>query len=441
MATENNLEEIIGSAWHPDIARFSMERWLELYEREQCPENLELLAKLFGASWYFTRFVFFYSSKIKDIFDQPPLPDFTVEELQQAFRQRLTGNAEEEQLEALKIAKNEVMLKIFLARLAEVYSQEQVELALSRLAEASFLCMVDILLDADSEVCRNMTILAMGRMAGREMNFGSDLDLIFLYKANDRQQIDLEILSRYTRKLLRNINIPSSSGILYEIDTRLRPHGNTGALISSEAAFVDYHQQQREIWERQAMLHCRPIFVGSNALQSVMEHIQTSIYQDFDGNVLRAEMIKMRQLIVDESAKKITVTGSDCKRSPGGIMDIDFIASYLQLLHGSNNPLLRTASTRQALRNLIKAGAIEQQIGAQLLQAYDYLKCVEGHLRVFDMRPTNILPAKLDRVFGLARSMGYTNSDDTANKEQFYIKYSNLLNRVRNIYNYVFELR
>ena len=170
------------------------------------------------------------------------------------FLQASAGDDQERQFEALKLAKNEMMLTILLAQLSKTHEQEEIERALTTLAEATLSCVIQILAGDDIEVKDNIAILAMGRMAGYEMNFGSDLDLIFLYSGGS-QDLGFQI-SSFVRKLMRNIGLLSPAGLLYEVDMRLRPHGNSGVLVTAEQSFINYHKGEREIWERQMMSCC-----------------------------------------------------------------------------------------------------------------------------------------------------------------------------------------
>ena len=439
MSSTVNLETMLKKTWHQDVASSSLERWLALCEKNQwgrCPENMELLVSLFGASWYFTRFVFFRGRKITDLFDEPRTLDFTSASLIDDFMQLSPGADQETQFETLKIAKNEIMLTILLAQLSQSQSQEEIECALTRLAEASLFCAIQILAADDVEITDNIGILAMGRMAGDEMNFGSDLDLIFLYPGGT-QELSYKI-SSFVRKLMRIIGLLSPAGLLYEVDMRLRPHGNSGLLVTKEQSFLDYHKGEREIWERQMMTRCRAVVDGGNIASSALAQIEPSIYQEYDEQHLRAEIIAMRKLVVDELGNK---PGKyDLKRGAGGIMDIDFLTHYLQLLHGYEDASLRTASTRKALRKLSGAGKIDNEVSKFLLQAYDYLKTLESHIRVFDMKSISTFPKDLDKNIGLVRSMNYQDGNIEHAAGQFMDDYKNITKKTRNIFNDIFSL-
>ena len=439
MLSTVTLETMLKKTWHQDVANSSLERWLTLCEKNQwgrIPDNLDLLVSLFGASWYFTRFVFFRGRKIADLLDRPRKLDFTARMLIDDFMKLSPGADQETQFETLRIAKNEIMLTILLAQLSGSHRQEEIECALTKLAEATLFCAMQILAANDVEIADNIAILAMGRMAGDEMNFGSDLDLIFIYPGGS-QELAYKI-SSFVRKLMRIIGLLSPAGLLYEVDMRLRPHGNSGLLVTRKQSFVDYHKGEREIWERQMMTRCRAVVDGGNIASSALAQIESSIYQEYDEKHLRAEIVDMRQLVVDELGNK---QGKyDLKRGAGGIMDIDFLTHYLQLLHGYEDASLRTSSTRKALRKLSEAGEIDTESSKFLLEAYDYLKTIESHIRVFDMKSISVFAKDIDKIHELARSMDYFDENIQDAATRFMDDYRNTAQRVRQIFNDILNL-
>ncbi len=439
MLSADSLEIALQNTWHQDVANSSLQRWLSLCEKKQwgrCPENLDLLVSLFGASWYFTRFVFFRGHKIAGIFDEARTLNFTSASLIDDFLKISTGDDQETQFEALKIAKNEIMLTILLAQLSKSNTQEELESALTKLAEATLFCVIHILSSGDNEIKDNIAILAMGRMAGDEMNFGSDLDLIFLYSGIS-QELAYKI-SSFVRKLMRNIGLLSPAGLLYELDMRLRPHGNSGVLVTGMQSFIDYHKDKREIWERQMMTRCRAVVDNEGIASSALAQIEPSIYQKFDEKNLRAEIRDMRKLVVDELGTK---QGKyDLKRGEGGIMDIDFLTHYLQLLYGYENSSLRTCSTRNALRKLFEAEKISRENCETLLQTYDYLKTIESHIRVFDMKSISTFPKDVGKNDGLLQSMNFLDKNIQIAAEQFKGEYRSNTQKARLIFNEIFRI-
>ncbi len=417
-------------AWDKKAAEMNMGRWLSVCDTEgwgRCPENLPLLASLFGASWYFTRFVFFRGNKLAKYFDQTDKTDFSVETLRQSILQELTIEVLDDELDGLRIAKNEVMLQVLVGQLTGDLNQEQIEQALSNLAEATLWCAIQIHGIVQDDLETQIGILAMGRMAGREMNFGSDLDLIFLFPGDSLDSS--AIVSRRVQKLMRHIALLSPYGTLYEIDMRLRPHGTSGTLISSASYFIQYHNERRAIWERQMMTRCRPVIDANGMVKRSFEQITSSIYSEYDQEYLRTEIVHMRKHVQDKLGRP---KGKyEIKRGIGGIMDIDFLTHYLQLLHGNTHKGLQTASTRTALRQLEKVGIIGEKVCNDLLSAYDFLKKIEGRLRVFDMKTISSFSQNVGDLHVLARAVGYLETDMDFAADRFMHDYLQATQTVR----------
>ena len=435
-----NLDSILVDVWDQNMSRSSMERWLQVCKEDglqQYSMNNDLLTKLFGASWYFTRFVFFRGAKIQAIFDQPAKLHFTVTALYEDFLQQLKNAENAKPLDALTIIKNEYMLRIFLAQITATHTQQEIEKALTILAEVSLLCVVDIFTEDNIQLKENIAILAMGRMAGYEMNFGSDIDIIFLY-ANNQQALDVNKIFAFTRQIISAISMPKPEGSLYQVDTRLRPYGNAGTLFTSCQAFVDYHKSERDIWERQMMKSCRVIYDHGGIADNILQQIKPFIYQQFEKKTLCQEITSVRQLVIDTQidAKK---TQYHLKAGAGGIMDIDFLIDYLQLQHGHEQSGLQTESTRTALQASAKHQYFPQPSATELLQIYDYLKRIEGNLRVFDMQTVDILPQDTSVTTRIARSMGYLQADYKQAEQAFLADYQQQIQNVRQIYHATFN--
>ena len=416
-------------AWNSKAAQASMERWLSICQSEgwgQCPENMGLLAQVFGASWYFTRFIFFRGKEVTSYFDHDDKNDFSIEILKNRLLPRIETSDLAQRLDGLRISKNEAMLQILLAQLKGQFDQERTEKALTNLAEATLWCSLQLLVQDRKYFFEDVAILAMGRMAGWEMNFGSDLDLIFLYSAES--QVDSTGIARQIQTLLRHIALPAPCGTLYEIDMRLRPHGSSGTLISPVSYFIEYHKAERAVWERQMMTRCRPIVENSLSQQSI-DAITPAIYREYDEGYLRTEILQMRKRVQAELGSP---RGKyEIKRGAGGIMDIDFLTHFLQLLHGCRNRHLRTPSTRMALRQLVSAGIINKKSCEDLLAAYDFLKKIEGSLRLMDLKNISAFPQDVSGVHVLARAMGYIDADHDNAALNFLNKYLEITGNVR----------
>lgn len=409
MPQASGVESELAAAWHRDLAQSSLERWLGVCEEEgwgRLPANPGLLVRVFGASWYFTRFIFYRGMDAARLFDDPAETDFAVPALAGVLESALRGGDLELQLEHLRLAKNEIMLKILIASFRGELDEAQEECALSHLARALIQVVVP-LFELDPAQCpQRLALLGMGRLAGNEMTYGSDLDLIFLFEpAADG---DVAELSRRVRRLLRHLSTPAPAGTLYDIDMRLRPHGTAGALMTSAPSFIEYHAGARETWERQMMTRCLPVYDPEGLGRETMTRVLDSIYAGYDPDRLRRDIRDMRLRVERELGRPQGKL--ELKRGRGGIMDIDFICHFVQLSGGGADPGLRACSARETLRAAASKGLIREDCLAQLSEAYEFLRAVERCLRLFDVKNVSVFPDQAGAVEPLARAMGFASS-------------------------------
>jgi [glutamine synthetase] adenylyltransferase / [glutamine synthetase]-adenylyl-L-tyrosine phosphorylase len=435
MNNSSKIKKSIDKAWHQDAAKNSLVRWKELLKQENWEmsnESLALMTSLFGASWYFTRFCFYRGNNIIRLFNKD-MQDASVVELSlEELKQYSPHSVLDEALEELRLRKNEIMLSILLLQLGNVIEQEQTESLLTRLAE-NVLIVMSRLFELDEMENTECVVLAMGRFAGDEMNYGSDLDLIFIEQGLSNNDYD-QMLNK-VRKMLRSIAMVEPSGSMYEIDMRLRPHGSSGILVTPLDSFLDFHKSERDIWERQMMTRCRVVVGNVDLSNKINNELINNVYTKYDVSFLANEILKIRFLVEQELAggkDKI-----DIKRGRGGIMDIDFLTHFLQLAYGSEYNQLKSASTRHVLRNSIEAGLLNKKTGATLLKAYDFYKLSESALRVFDMKSISKVTITTKDVLPLARALGFINSDAEIAVERYLKELNKLRNIVREQFEYV----
>jgi len=425
MTNQDEIELGLSRAWHEETARNSVDRWFKVCEQEHWqgkPENLQLLISIFGASWYFTRFIFATGLQAVEVIDRNNDPPPDKDTIIASLLPSLVHDDIEIRTNHLRVLKNKSMLQILKGYLQADYTLEQLEHSLTLLAEATLDILIRSLRMLPQHGQFPVTILAMGRMAGHEMTFGSDLDLIFLY---DEKHQDLhESLGKTIRLLLRTIAQPASAGSLYDVDMRLRPHGNSGLLVTSYRSFIEYHADQRDVWERQMMTRCRPVLVASDNVETVMQHVYGSIYAEYDRDYLKQEILAMRTRVQKELGSP--KDKYEIKRGYGGIMDVDFISHYFQLAHGHQHYELRTCSTRTALEVLGKLGLIDKKTVARLTEHYNYLKKVEMCLRLFDMKSVDSFRTVAADNLALSRATGHGN-----NTGQFIEEYESVVHDVR----------
>lgn len=435
MEFPEHIEQALSKAWDMQTAKASFERWMDLCAKENwhdIPQDIESLISIFGASWYFTRYIFYRGRDAAEKIDGETR-DFDLTSLQASLDEALVKGDEEEQFEELRRIKNEIFLQLLVHRLKYPGSQTENEAFITNLAIATLVTALKILgLNPEDSDCR-LAVLGMGRMAGGEMSFGSDLDLIFLFEnvSDDFRTY----LSDKVRRLLRHMSYASPNGMLYEIDMRLRPHGTSGALITSVDSFRDYHLTKRECWERQMMTRCAAIVDGNGIGQENLSIINEQLYAEYDKQWLRMEIHGMRLRVEEELGK--TRGKIDIKRGTGGIMDIDFLMHYFQLKEGHKYPELRIKSTRKAIHLASESGCLEQKEGELLLEDYNYFKRIEACLRLFDMKSISSFSATPEKDSALLRALDYKGEnaeaafidDVIARRERTrgtFLKYTNL---------------
>lgn len=424
MPPDAEQQSALAAAWHRSSAQSSLERWLQVCEQEgwgRLPEDIGLLVRVFGASWYFTRFVFYRGRAAARLFDDPAA-DFETLTLAGILDRAARGTSLEEKLEGLRVAKNELMLRILIASLRGELDAAREESALSRLAETVIGAVMNLFGLRAAWDGRRLAVLGMGRLAGEEMTYGSDLDLIFLFEPS--RDGDTHEISNRVRALLRHIAAAAPSGTLYDIDMRLRPHGTAGALLTTAPAFIEYHVACREIWERQMMTRCRPVYDPGGLARATMSDVLNSVYGEYEPDRLCAAIREMRVRVDRELGRPQGKL--ELKRGRGGIMDIDFICHLLQLGHGHAHPALRICSTRRALRAAGEAGILDPDCAAELLAGYEFLRGVERCLRLYDLKNISAFPDRPEAVEPLARAMGYARS-----AEQFLDAYRDTTQRIR----------
>ena len=393
-------------AWNRAQAEASYTRWLELCDKQKWgdrPRDKNLLINIFGASWYFTRYIFFRGYEITELIDHYRDTSLDAQSISESLRVSNFAQDREQGLKVLSSVKNQWMLLVLIQYLQDEINQAQLEKNLTLLAECVFTALMELIADPDTPLFRDVAVLAMGRTAGDEMTFGSDLDLIFLCKTQSMEETGP--LFGQIQRLLRCLAGVSPAGLLYEVDMRLRPHGTAGSLITSVSSFLAYHNSERAIWERQMMTRCRPIYDPQGIGHETMERIATSVYGGYDIEKLRVDIAGIRKRVEKELGRP--ANRYDIKRGAGGLMDIDFITHFLQLAKGQSHSELQVSSTRAALRLLSDRHYLDLEDASFLLTAYDFLKKMEMIMRLIDLKSISAISSSHKQNVVLSRAMGF----------------------------------
>ena len=265
----------------------------------------------------------------------------------------------------------------------------------------------------------HMYILGMGKLGGKELNFSSDIDLIFCYPEKGetrggRKPIEnQQFFTKVAQKLIQSLNKITNDGQVYRVDMRLRPFGDSGPLVMHFAALEDYYQDQGRHWERFAMVKARVLnnvnpqcddTVALTWLDSILHPFTFRRYLDFTTlDALR----NMKKLIATEIRRRRL--GDNIKLGPGGIREVEFFAQSFQLIHGGREPSLQSKSLLTTLKELSNNDIIEKETTDRLTEDYLFLRKVEHTLQQNNDEQTQTLPTETWRQQALAKVMGFQN--------------------------------
>jgi [glutamine synthetase] adenylyltransferase / [glutamine synthetase]-adenylyl-L-tyrosine phosphorylase len=272
---------------------------------------------------------------------------------------------------------------------------------------------------------RAFSIIAMGKHGARELNYSSDIDLIFVYRQLDEPPDDyhdyFQRLGQETIKILEN---PADEGRLFRIDMRLRPEGDRGELALSLRETVDYYYSVGRPWERQAMIKARPIAGTLSLGQKLLDELRPWVYaKDPDWTSLD-EARSMRRRIEERAEETNVKTGA------GGIRDIEFLAQYFQLAYGGRLPELRDRATLPTLRTLSDRAILPKKDAWKLEADYVWLRTVEHRMQMWDDRQEHALPDNQEQRRHLAQRCNFFGPDNLALFER---KHKQVREQVRGI--------
>ena len=382
----------------------------------QSPRTARLLISLFGSSDYLSRQLLRHPELIDQLVHRGSAPLVReMPELRAELQERVKSLPEvEDQLTELRRFRNEEVLRIGLHDVAGALDVEQVSRQLSDLAE---MCVDACFATAEQEVekrdgksCATMVVVALGKLGGRELGYHADLDLLFLYSAageTEKHVSHHEHFARLGTKLISHLTLPLREGILYKIDTRLRPSGSAGPLCISFDALATYHAREARLWERQALLRARPVAGDFELFRRAQTHVLApSLYRPLDKKAAGQELLAMRERMEREIAAE-SPGRYNSKLGRGGLVDVEFAVQFLQLVHGHDHPFIRTSSTPEALAALARAELLAPADLDPLQRGYRFLRRLESRLRIVRDRSVDRLPETGLELLRLARRMGY----------------------------------
>jgi glutamate-ammonia-ligase adenylyltransferase len=271
--------------------------------------------------------------------------------------------------------------------------------------------------DEDARRPARFGVVAFGKLGGGELNFSSDIDLIYCYEGEGFCRRDgvatptanVECFTKVAETVTRLLAEPTADGFLFRVDARLRPEGSWGPLVHSLSALENYYATSGQTWERLALIKARPV-AGDLALGAeLLEDLHPFRYPRRPPPSLLSEVAAMKRRTEREAAGSAAL-GRNVKLGPGGIREIEFIAQSLQLLHAGGYPFLQTNATVDALEGLARYRLLDGSDARLLCEAYWFLRRVEHRLQMRDERQTHDLPADEGELSAVASSLGFASA-------------------------------
>jgi glutamate-ammonia-ligase adenylyltransferase len=255
---------------------------------------------------------------------------------------------------------------------------------------------------ATAAPCR-LAVIALGKTGGRELNYVSDVDVVFVAEPVDPTDPEAPAITSATRVAAALMRICHDAA--WEVDAALRPEGKAGALVRTVAGHASYYRQWASTWEFQALLKMRPVAGDPDLGRAYVEELWPRVWEAGARPGFVAEVRAMRRRV--EANIPAGHADRELKLGRGGLRDVEFAVQLLQMVHGRVDPSLRLGGTLPALRALSSGGYIGRDDAATLIASYRFLRTVEHRLQLLRLRRTHLLPTDEQQLRWLARSLGY----------------------------------
>lgn len=419
------LVQALKDAPEPDRLLLNFERWVGTlgttltYYRlfAESPRILEPLLRLMGLSQYMA----------DTLLQNPELSEFLLEprilsqrrtraQLQRDLNRLLQPcTSHLMRLDRLRLFKQQELLRI---TALDVLGKADLRTVVEWLSDLADVCVQSALHICHTELSQTLEmqgdprlcVLAMGKMGARELNYSSDIDLIFLcadQPALVGKREPMVYLQRLCEAVVKALSEPMRRGMVFRVDLRLRPEGRMGPIVRTLQSALHYYENWAEPWERQAMIKARPCAGDLQVGMQLLERLRPWVYRPQLSESDLQEMIAQR-VRTEAQTRTRNEWETDIKNGWGGIRDIEFPVQALQLMYGGRFPRLRTPATLDALSQLSRTRLIDPQTAQALCEAYRFLRTVEHRLQLLYGHQTHSLPSEPTERTKFARRMGYT---------------------------------
>ena len=315
-------------------------------------------------------------------------------------------------MDALRVAYRRALIDIAARDLTGVARVDDVAAELADLAAATLeaaLAVARAELPLGAPECR-LAVIAMGKCGGRELNYVSDVDVVFVAEAvGDVQETTaLRSASLLATAMMRVCSASTGEGTIWPVDAALRPEGKAGPLVRTLASHVAYYERWAKTWEFQALLKARPVAGDLELGWQYVESLSPLVWDAAGREDFVVDVQQMRRRV--ESTVPADARSRQLKLGPGGLRDVEFAVQMLQLVHGRTDHRLRSPNTLEALEALSTHGYVGRDDAAELDRAYRFLRTLEHRLQLHRLRRTHVMPDDEVELRRLGRSIGLRTS-------------------------------
>ena len=425
----DDLPDALSQVADPDLALLGLVRFMESLSKTATDgEGDELIAALRQASAGRDRLlaVFGASAALGDhLVTHPGHWRAVVEATRQCAEQRrdtlvgavvtvLTSAGTRPAYDALRVAYRGQLLGIAALDLTAQKVVDELPHTAAALADLAAAALEAALVIARDEVgpsadaCR-FAVIGMGKCGGGELNYVSDVDVIFVAEPTSGEFADemaaLAVATQLATALIRACSAATAEGTLWPVDTALRPEGKNGPLVRTVASHLHYYQRWAKTWEFQALLKARTVAGDTGLGSDYLDAVSPLVWQAADRDHFVEDVQAMRRRVEEhvpaaESARQL-------KLGPGGLRDVEFSIQLLQLVHGRCDMTLRSGTTLEALAALSRGGYVAREDAAVLDESYRLLRTLEHRIQLFRLRRTHLMPTAEADLRRLGRAVGH----------------------------------
>ncbi|EPD58857.1 bifunctional [glutamine synthetase] adenylyltransferase/[glutamine synthetase]-adenylyl-L-tyrosine phosphorylase [Streptomyces sp. HGB0020] len=257
----------------------------------------------------------------------------------------------------------------------------------------------------DAAMCR-LAVVAMGKCGGHELNYVSDVDVIFVGEAVDSADEDkaLRAATRLASHMMRICSETTVEGSIWPVDANLRPEGRNGPLVRTLSSHVAYYQRWAKTWEFQALLKARPVAGDIELGEEYVAALEPLVWKAAERENFVVDVQQMRRRVVENIP--VAEVDRELKLGPGGLRDVEFAVQLLQLVHGRADAGLRSGTTLNALQALAAGGYVGRADAVQLDEAYRFLRSMEHRIQLYRLRRTHLVPEDEADQRRIGRSLG-----------------------------------